>query len=327
MLIFIYGQNSYLSIKKLEAMRARFIETLDPSKMNFIEFPNSTKSKFDLGEIMQAIQSPPFLVEKRMVVIKGLLDEFSTKPEAKPWIESLARIPESTIVILFEYLTVKKVEAHALYKEFQKSETVHFYPFADLTGMELNKWAQGYVKEIGLQIDRNLLNLVVTMVGSDLWQLSGELDKLSAYANGEAVSEKMIDLLVRTNSEEKIFELMDAVGSGNTNLALRCLENERNFGNSEGHLFAMLARQVRLILSVRDALDANPRANNRDIASELDIHPFVAQKTMAQANNYSLESLIKLQNLMYELDLMLKRSAVTERVAVDRVIAEMTGIS
>lgn len=327
MLIFIYGQNSYSALEKLGAMKAKFFATLDVSHMNYFEFPPAGKFIFELGEIMQAIQSPPFLAKKRMVVIKGLLAEFSTKVDAKPWMDVIQNIPESTIVIIFEDLTVKKTESHAIFKESQGKDDVHSYALENLSEYDLIKWADLYCKKIGLLIERDLLEKIVSLVGADQWQLASELNKLVAYMNGQKVDEKAINLLIHANSEEKIFELMDAIGSGQPALVMKCLENERNFGNPEGYLFAMLVRQIRLLLSAKDILEQNSQATNRDLAIKMGVHPYVAQKTLAQARNFELGSLIKLQNLMYELDKKIKRSEATERVAVDRVIAEMITVT
>ena len=317
MLIIVYGDNGFLASRKVKELREHFVSKFDASGMNVAEFDGA---KATLGEVMQAVQSPPFLSEKRMVIVRDLLTTASTKADAKPWIEALERIPESTIVLLADSISSKKGVKHALVKEYEGLEGTHVYPFEELLGVELTSWAARHAKEIGLDIDRLRLQKVAGMVGSDLWQLSGELEKLAAYSGGEKVTAAMIELLVRTNVDDQMFALMDAVSAGDARKTLSLLEDERLFGAAEGQLFSMLARQVRLLLGVRDLLDGNPAITKQDVASELGVHPFVAQKTLAQARGFSAAKLEHLHTLLYKLDRLIKRGGVGMDVAVDRVV-------
>ena len=267
MLIFIYGEETYLSREKLAAMRARFQEKFDPSGMNLAEFEAGESA---LGDVVQAVQSAPFLGKKRMVILKGLLSYASKKADAAPWLEQFEKIPESTIVIIFDDVSVAKAKKHALVVGLETREDVYVYPFIRPEGPALEKWAAGFAKERALVIDRAKLSRVVQMVGLNLWQLAGELEKLAAYSSGYPVTDEVIELLVRGNSDDQMFVLMDAVSAGDGKRALGLLRDQRRFGTSEGQLFGMLARQVRLLLGVRAMLDEHPTATQQDIARALD---------------------------------------------------------
>lgn len=322
MLIFIYGENTFLSLKKLEAMRFKFLQTLDPSKINLFEI-DIKEEKPQFGEIAQAIQSPPFLAEKRMVVLRGLLDVYSKKAEAEPWIELCTHVPESTILILWESGTSKEIEKHALFKTLNQTEDSHSYVLSQPMPGELIAWATARAKELALNIRGEQIRNIVEMVGSDMWQLSSELEKLAAFAGNRAVTLEDIGLLVNTNTDDKMFTLMDAISERDNAKVLKLLTDQRQFGTTDGMLFVMLCRQARLLLGARDVLDRNPKTNKQAVADELNIHPFVAQKILAQARKFDFNALVKLQNLLFELDKKIKHSAVTERVAVDRVVAEI----
>ncbi len=167
MIILVYGENTYLSQQKINLMRDQFKQKFDSSGMNLVEF----EGKVALGEALQAIQSPPFLSQKRMVIIKDLVIGIKND-ESEIWAENLARIPESSIVILWESEGEDKISKKELFKRLQKVNDLHLYHHPELTGAALSAWATNYAQEIGLLIDRQLLEEVVAMVGSDLWQLS-----------------------------------------------------------------------------------------------------------------------------------------------------------
>lgn len=321
MLIFVYGNNTYLSRKKLATLREHFVAKHDPSGMNVAEF---VVSKAKIGEVMAAIQSPPFISAKRLVIVKGLCETYSTKPEAKDWIDAFARIPESTIVAVWDDVSVKKMDRHALVKAFVDRRDVHVYPFNALQGPALTAWATAKSKELNLSISRSLLELVVARVGADLWQLAGELEKLAAYSDSQPVERATIDLMVRTNSDDQMFALMDALSEGRTDRARTLLSSQRQFGTPDGQLFAMLSRQIRLLLSVRDFIDQEPHVTKQQLADALSLHPFVAQKTLAQARGFSKEQLLHRQKLLYRLDTRVKRGQMDMELAVDRAVVGMS---
>ena len=322
MIIFVHGENSYLSLKHVEKMRTKFSATLDKSGMNLAEFPLSGK-KIEIGSVMQSVQTPPFLGEKRMVIVKGLLEEVTTKPNAKPWVEALQKTPDTSIVILLNALPASKIQKNHLYKSLNDQDSVHVYDFPALQGSALTSWATEYAKELGLNIDRSLLNQIIGLVGADLWQLSGELEKIAAYADGKAVTPEMISQLVRANYEDAMFDFVDAVSQKNTQRALGLLHAQRESGSSDFHLFAMLARQIRLLLGARTVLDRNPNAGKAEVASEMGLHPFVAQKTLAQARSFDSASLILLHGMLESFDQKMKTGGIAAGIAVDRLVVEM----
>ena len=321
MLIFVYGENTYASLQKLSTLREHFVQKHDPSGMNVSEF---VVGKSKLGEVMAGIQAPPFLGAKRLVIVKGLCETYSTKKDAKEWIEAFERIPESTVVAVWDRVSVKKMVRHAMIKAYADKQDVHQYAFSSLEGSQLQSWAADYAKQLELQIDRSLLMMIVSRVGSDLWQLSGELAKVAAYMNGAPATQEVVDLLVRTNSDDQMFALMDALSAGQTKRVLELLRSQRQFGTADHQLFAMLSRQVRLLLSVRDLIDQRGSVSKQDVAGALSLHPFVAQKTLSQAQRFSKEQLLHMQTLLYRLDRLIKRGQVDAELAVDRAVVGMS---
>ena len=116
MLIFVYGDDSYSSTAKVEAMRIQFKAKFDPSGLNLAEFPVLSTGRTDLGEVSQAVTSPPFLGTKRMVIVKNLLSGLK-KADATPWINVFGAVPESTIVILWDKEGQKSIEKNEIFKK------------------------------------------------------------------------------------------------------------------------------------------------------------------------------------------------------------------
>lgn len=322
MIIFVYGENTYSSQKKIEVMRDQFKRKFDSSGMNLVEFSTENREKIEIGNVVQAIQSPPFLSEKRMVIVKNLVSSLK-KPEAKPWIEQLSKIIDTTILIFWDTESVKKLEKRELFKQFSGETDVHTYNYPQLIGNSLLQWAQTRVHELGLIISAPLLSKVIAMIGTDIWQLSNELEKLKARSSDHPVTELMVTELVKAQFEDQIFAFLDAVSLKNTKEALRLLNQQRLSGSSDFQLFSLLARQVRILLSIRYLLDENSNISSQSVASSLGLHPFVAQKSLTQARKMSTETLNSLHGSLFLFDKQMKRSGILVDVAVDRVVLSL----
>lgn len=319
MIIFVYGDDAVRVTEKLGELRRRFVEKFDQSEMNVAEFSVERGKSAILGEVMQAVQSMPFLSEKRFVIIRGLLSLL--KAEAKTWVEMLERTPESSIVVLVDGVTVAQAEKHEVFSALSKKAESHAYGQEKLEGAALTKWIIDRAKSRGASVTGDVATELSAMCGEDVVRLASEVDKLAAYAGAASITTDMLTLLVARDTETDMFAFLDALSSRSPKKTLQLLADERNAGTEEFPLFAMLARQVRLLLQVRSLLDADAKIQSGAIAKTLGVHPFVAQKTLAQARNFSSDELRALHDRVSESDVAMKRGGISPALAVDRLVA------
>lgn len=318
MLIFIYGDDSFRVREKVREMRARFTEKFDPTGMNLAEF----SEKPQIGAVMQSVQSPAFLGEKRMTIIRDLLVA-TKKADAKDWVEGFEKTPTANIVIFWETGEPKKVEAGEIFKAFKKSADVHLYPFPELTSNELNRWILDRAKSYKMVFEPAALSELALRVGPDLWRMDNELQKLQALTldMNTSISKAIVADNIHATFEDKIFDFVDAVSRKDMKSAIRLLEEERLAGAADHQLLAMLTRQVRILLGARAMIEENPRTTKDELASAMTIHPFVAQKSLQQAKSFTLQQLKSAHNALYSYDLGLKTGKIDAGLAVDLTVA------
>jgi DNA polymerase-3 subunit delta len=325
MIIFLYGEDTFRSIEKMRVMRDAFKAKFDSAGMNLLEIDFAKKMKLGrggsvLGEVMQAVQSPPFLSEKRMVVLKGLLEEKKKKADAEPWIAPFENVPESTIVIVHSGLKEAAAKRHSFVKAFDGKEGVHTYSFDLMKGAELSRWVEDSVRALGGGIDANGVRLLVEASGGSLWMLRGEIDKLVSYAHGEVITGEMVQFMGCRRSDDVIFPLMDAISQGRSGSVLRLLAEQRRFGAHDIYLLTMLARQIRLLLAARAFLDGGSVG---DFSKESGVHGFVAKKVLGQARGIASEDVSRWHDCVYAFDLKAKTGGIAPDVAVDLLVADM----
>lgn len=325
MIIFIYGDDALRVKERAEDMRQKFAEKFDPAGMNVDEFVVRDGHDAERGTVIGAAQASPFLSEKRMVIIRGLASSLK-KAEAKLWIDGFSRVPASTILIFADAVASSALEKSEVYKALKDIPDVHAYPLPQLEGSELTSWAMGRAKLHGANLTSSMLTALLSRTGADSWRIDAELQKLAAYAHGEAIDQKMITELVRVESQEDIFGFMDALSSGQAVRTLGKLGEEREAGTEDFQIFGMLLRQIRLLLQARDVLDRNPRVQKQEMADALGVHPFVAQKLVAEVRGWPQAKLENLQALAFKLDKSMKIGLAPD-IAVDRLVTSFLKVS
>jgi DNA polymerase-3 subunit delta len=318
MLILVYGEDSFQVAEKVRQLKNAFAQKFDSTGLNAISFPQDNSKNLEAPQVLQSICSFPFLGSRRMIIIHGLFS-FLKKTDEKIWLDGFARMPESSIVIIWETIDTKSIEKKQWVKELSKTAEVHNYPFPILSGSALAKWIVDRIKILGGSIEQSAVTDLVERVGNDLWQMSHELEKLISFSRGKIITKEMIDELVHANFEGKIFELMDAISKKQTQRAVRLLEEERWAGSDDHYLLTMLGRQVRILIGVRSMIDQNPRFTKQEVATELDVHPFVAQKSLEQARLFSFADLKNAHDLLFEFDLKIKTGRISAGLATDLV--------
>jgi len=325
MIIFIYGDDALRVKERALDMRQKFTAKFDSAGMNVDEFVVRDGLDAERGAVIGAAQASPFLSEKRMVIIRGLVSSLK-KAEAKPWVEGFSRTPSSTILIFADAVAPATLEKSEIFKALQAVPDVHTYPLPQLEGSELTTWAIARAKYHAAILMPAMLSALLSRTGADSWRIDAELQKLSAYANGLPIDQKMITELVRVESQEDIFAFMDALSSGQSARALGKLAEEREAGADEFQLFGMLLRQIRLLIQARDVIDRNPKAMKQDIADALSIHPFVAQKLLTEVRAWPQAKLESLHGLAFKLDKSMKTGLAPD-ISVDRLVSSFLKVS
>ncbi|HJV32932.1 MAG TPA: hypothetical protein VJ694_02795, partial [Patescibacteria group bacterium] len=176
MILFLYGEDTYRSKKKLVEIRAKFTRDIDPSNLNLQELDGE---KSDLGEIRAAVSAAPFLAKKRMLVLTDAIANASKK-EADALAELLDAVPDETILVVRERAGAEDLQDSPA---FEKLKGGKFYPeFRPLGPKELQAWILAESEARGVEFFKDALTAYLPMAGTDAWKIAGELDALAATA-------------------------------------------------------------------------------------------------------------------------------------------------
>ena len=330
----LHGEDEFSRTEQVRKFRAQ---------MGDPQFADLNTAWFDgrkatLGELQHACDAVPFLSDKRLVIVEGMLTRFDprhgkrddegekTVEEANPALakdlkEYLTRLPETTRLVFVESKTLAKNNPILKQAESDK-KNAHVKEFEEPKARDLPKWIRERVKEKGGAIEPDAVEELAAHVGTDLRLIDNEIEKLLTYRNGQAIRAQDVRALVASVRESDVFALVDALGHRETGAALKLLHAQLDHNAAPGYLLSMIVRQFRLLLQMRDLA---ARGKTLDAAREqLKLHPFVAEKTWKQSLNFTLPQLEAIYQKLLDVDVAIKIGRSEPIVALDVLIVELT---
>ncbi len=286
-----------------------------------------------LDQLKTVCETLPFLAEKRLVIVKGLLQHFEPRGrssrrkkitpvtnqqnEYKSFATCIGKLPDSTILVLVDGRIANR---NPLSRELSSKAVVKSFPL--LRGTRLHQWIQKHVVEEGGTISPQAIGLLAELVGSNLWIMANEINKLVQFTSGRRIEEEDVKMVVSYAQQDNVFAMVDAILEFKVGLAEQSLHQLLQRGASSAYLLVMLSRQARMIVRVKEL--RNQRKPEIDIRNKLRLtSEFVWRKTIEQAERYPLERIKEVYLKLLEADLSIKTGKYEGELALNILIAEL----
>jgi len=299
MIIFLYGKDTYRSRQQLKKMVDKFKVDRDPQGFNVVELDCDKETG---ANIMQQLLTAPFLAEKKMIVLKNLL----SASEHKDFLSELMtridgkRLPEENIILFWEGNdTFKTKNAKTLFEKLKKEKFVQIFP--EMRGLELSNWVKSEIVSRGGKIEPKALNFLLQNFGNDMWSLSTIIDQLLSYTSQE-ISLEDVQKFLGEKVDDNIFNLIDFIVGKQKNKVFKMIRKQYENGEDAQFIFAMILRQFRILLELREVYEKQDNMHSADLAKILGIHPFVVTKSMAFVKRYTLNQIKDIYLKLLEID-------------------------
>ena len=291
-----------------------------------------------LAELRNTCDTVPFMTQRRMVIVNGLLSRLVSSPGErhkgarrkrhkgarsnwqKEYLNGLAdylpRLPETTRLVFIEPSQLPG--NHPILKQAAKDALGYVRAFEP--PKDLVTWVRRRAAAKGGEFSPQAAAALVASVGANQRLLDQEIEKLLAYTNLERpVTTKDVSSLVPYAQEAVIFDAVDALGQRDGVKAARLVHNLLDHGNDPLYLFAMIVRQFRLLIQIKElALEGlSPQA----ISEAIKLHPFPTRKLYTQSRNFKLEQLERVHRQLLEFDVQIKTGQINAVIALDLLIA------
>lgn len=320
----LHGDDSISRDAALARMRKAMGEDGDLNRSEF----DGTQTSID--DLLAAIKSLPFLAEKRLVIVKGLISFVSRKGAGKAGraaadrlIAELPGLPIFARLVLVENELLS--DKNRLLKAARALENGYIKAFKK--PQNLTVWIkQRAQSEYDAEISAAAAGAIATLVNGDVLRADNELAKLADYVAGErAISEDDVAALTPYVPEANIFEMVDALAIGDGSRALELIHQSlhQNPGDAGFGLFGMIVRQFRLLTMTRDHLDRGGGAQGKAIAQAIGAHAFVAGKLATQARRFNATQLDAILKRLQRYDQDMKTGRIEPRLALELLVTSL----
>jgi DNA polymerase-3 subunit delta len=287
-----HGSDKKAMLEEVKRWQQAFIEKFSESNLSLFDEP-------ELTQILSEANTVPFIYDRRMIMC---LDTYATadKDDFDKFLKQLQNLPESTILILVENQPIRK-NAKIL-KHFENIK--HF----EKNLASLKKSATQFLDKHQKEISTLHLDDIILSTQEDPFRLESELEKLVLYSDQSRISAQDIEAVLSLDTQTSVFKLMDTISEKRLQNSLKNLHDVHDSGEDLIKLFYLLARQTRILIQLKYLKDQGK--SNQQIAKATNLKPFIVNKTIKQVNGFTLKQLIKLHEILLNIDSKLKTGGV-----------------
>jgi DNA polymerase-3 subunit delta len=271
----------------------------------------------DLGALLGALTTPPFLASRRIVVVRGAgglpAEDARRLAEA-----TRSMVPEALLVLVADGGTVPAplVAAARDLGELVDASTP--------TGRARGEFVAARLREAPVRLDRAAAALLERHLGDDLARLPGLLGALAAaYGPGARIGEAELEPFLGSPGGVAPYELTDAISRGDTAGALAALARLLEAGDRHPLVvLAVLERHYEDLLR----LDGAEVGTEEQAAAVLGTRStFRAKKALAEARRLGFEALARAIVLLAEADLDLRgATGADQRLVLEVLVARLS---
>ncbi len=309
------GEEEQLKQEALSLLRS----TLLPAGMEALN--ETVLETPETDRLIADAETQPFMADRRVVIVRDF-PAISGRAEADDkLIAWLPSVPETTILLF--YCTGKPDGRKKLYNTVKKLGGV--VTFAPLRGADLVRFVTGAFKEAGKECDERTAEYLIFTVGDDAGILRTEITKLSSYAgNRPSVLSSDVSALATPSTECTVFQMVDAVVTGQKSRALTLLRNQLLNGADRISILAMLLRQYRLLQHIK--IMQYEKRGGDFIRSALGVPSFAVEQYLRQASGYTGGQIKKAVSICFDAEYAVKSGRIQQEGSVESVVIKLLSL-
>lgn len=292
-----------------------------------------------LGAAIDAAQTPPFLTDFRIVVVRRF-GRYSKQDEVAPVVAYLEdALPSTSLVLVWEKtnLTAANDAGEPFTKQPKIPPTLtKAVPAAggEIVETDVGKNVEGWISEQfrshGLDVEAAAVTRIKATVGEDAGAVIGLIERLvGTYGAGSGTRLRLDDIVPLLGAAGGVppWDLTDAIDKGDVPKSLEMLQ--RMMGGGERHALAVMATLQTHYLRMLRLDGANVRGE-KDAAMILGMKgsTFPAKKAMTQARKLGSRGVRQATELLAQADVDLRGAqAWPDELVMEVLVARLAALS
>ncbi len=305
------GEEVYFREKGEGILKARFLQD---ATLDFTSFEGNTLKGEKIKALVDAVNSFPFLSEKRIVKVSEF---YPTEKEYESYLKRLFENPpvDSMLIIL------NGGKGKAGTASLSKKANVTYVDCSRSDEETIKRWIYLTCKRSGVYADGITCGKLASYCVFDMSRIAMETEKLLGYCAAtkiEKLTDGLVDDLVYPDSEYKKYELANALARKNYAAFMKILKDLSAQGYNETELLSSLASYFKGLYET-----ALSRGSDKEIATALGMKEYAVKKNREQAAKFTKEELLSRYEDVYGAISKIKRGELTPSAALKEVTAKL----
>ena len=316
----VKGSDPSLVAQAAHALVERLVDGGDPSMM-VEEFGGPGVDQFDVGAVIDACTTPPFLVDRRVVVVREAGQIGAA--DAKRIVAYLADPLDTTALVLVAGGgTLPPTLSKAVGASGDVVDTS-----VGTSGKARSQWLSDHLRGAPVRLDGPAQARLGEHLGSDMGRLAGLLDTLAAaYGRGSTVTASDLEPFLGEAGALAPWDLTDAIDAGRTAPALGVLHRMLSAGESHPLvILALLHKHYRQMLRLDGSGVTSPEQAAEVLGTK---SVFPAKKALSHANRLGTVRIARAVQLLAAADLDLRgTTGLAPELVVEVLVARLSRLA
>lgn len=269
----------------------------------------------EAARVMSASRTLPMMADLRFVLLRHV--DAMTPTEQTHLAQYLDDPCDSTCLVL----TATKLDGRSKLAKTAKSKG-YLIEVKPLRGRELREFVRAEAAAREHNIAPQAIEALLEAVGDDLGAIDDAMERLSLFVGaGQRIDAEAVRMCVTRIRVESIWSLVDAIGLKDRRKGVAAAQSLLDDREPPLRLLAMVARQLRIVARMREALSEGMRP--QEAAKRAGAPPFKATDLTDSARRFTAESLGRAFALIAETDRALKSSKRPSDVILQQAVLEL----
>jgi DNA polymerase-3 subunit delta len=269
----------------------------------------------EAAPVVSAAQTLPMMADRRLVLVRHA---DAMAPTEQTNLAGYLDDPAETTCLV---ITAAKLDGRGKLAKAAKKQGC-LIDVKPLRGRELRDFIRTEAAARDHSIAPQAVETLLDAVGDDLAAIDDALERLSLFVGpGQRIDADSVLTCVTRIRVESIWSLVDAIGLRDTRQGIAAAQSLLDDREPPLRLLAMVARQLRIVARMREALSEGLRP--QEAAKRAGAPPFKARDLTESARRFTADSLGQAFSLIAETDRALKSSKRPPEVILQDAVLEL----
>lgn len=321
-LIFVRCDEPYLFDWIADAIKKKYVDINTPD-FDYVVYDGTATA----SDIEMSTGTFPMGAKKKLVAVKDAFDQTGKFLAVKSEIEKLTEIAETLAGEVVLLIGSKKLGGAAVSGAVKKLKAAgKFFDIGRLSMSQANSFVRKRVEECGKTISYSAAEFLISELKyaardseEDLYSIANEAIKLAYSTDNTEITKDDISKVTSKSLENNVFLLLDAIGYGKKDKALRLLRDLMIPGKNEFSLLGLIISQLEMLLAIRECIELGKGENS--MVKDLQYNSYRIKKSISVAGRYSIYGLTNLLKNAYSADAKIKKGLMSADLVLEMFVA------